>query len=34
MVQEFLAIALGEVEIEQEYIGTSRVLGLGELVKK
>src|SRR5262249_45453388 len=32
MLQEFLAIALGKVEIEQENIGTSR--GLGELVKK
>src|SRR5262249_11293614 len=32
MLQEFLAIALGQVEIEQENIGTSR--GLGELAKK
>src|SRR5262245_54229697 len=34
MLQEFLAIALGQVEIEQENIGTLRVHGLGELIKK
>src|SRR5262249_20530131 len=34
MRQEFLAIALGEVEIEQENIGTAQVLGRDELVKK
>ena len=34
MLQEFRAMALGQVEIEQENIGTGWGRGLGELVKK